>query len=243
MATRRYVALSLLLGLIASACATQAVSTPPQQPQAQTGGESRNAAVQTPAPASAASGSEQVPPQVGAIRLSLVPDASQARFKVREQLAGMQLPNDAVGTTKAIQGAIVFGPNGEILREQSKFTVDLNTLRTDQPMRDAFIKQNTLQTQRFPTAEFVPQSAQGLPWPLPTSGEVTFKLTGELTVHGVTRMVTWDVTARFSGREVSGTATTSVTFGDFGMTQPRVARVLSIEDNIRLELDFVLQAA
>jgi len=243
MATRRFVALGLWLGLIASACTTQAVPTPQQQPQAQTAGESRSAAVQTPAPASAPSRSEQGQTQPGALRLTLVTDTSQARFRVREQLAGVQLPSDAVGATKAIQGAIVFGPNGEIIREQSKFTVDLNTLRTDQPMRDAFIKQNTLETQRFPTAEFVPHTAQGLPWPLPTSGEVTFKLIGDMTVHGATRTVTWDVTARFSGREVSGTATTSVTFGDFGMTQPRVARVLSIEDNIRLELDFALQAA
>jgi polyisoprenoid-binding protein YceI len=242
MATRRYVTLGLMLGLITSACTTQAVPTTQQQPQAQTGGESRTAAVQTPAPAPAASRSEQAQPQPGTLRFSLVADASQARFRVREQLAGMQLPNEAVGTTKAIQGAIVFGPNGEIIREQSKFTVDLNTLRTDQPMRDAFIKQNTLETQRFPTAEFVPHTAQGLPWPLPTSGEATFKLTGEMTVHGVRHTVTWDVTARFSGREASGTATTSVTFGDFGMAQPRVARVLSIEDNIRLELDFALQA-
>lgn len=243
MATRRFVALGLLLGLIVGACTTQAVPTAQQQPQTQTGSEPRSAAVQTPAPAPAAPRSEQAPPQGGAIRLSLVPDASQARFKVREQLAGMQLPNDAVGTTKAVHGTIVFDQNGEIIREQSKFTVDLNTLRTDQPMRDAFIKQNTLETQRFPTAEFVPHTAQGLPWPLPTTGEATFKLAGEMTVHGVTRTVTWDVTARFSGREASGTATTSVTFGDFGMTQPRVARVLSIEDNIRLELDFALQAA
>jgi polyisoprenoid-binding protein YceI len=246
MATRRYAALGLLLGFLAGACTTQAVSAP-QPTQTRSAEPTREAAVSTPTPVPAQprvepSGPSQ-PQTATPLRFSIVPEATEARFRVREQLAGMQLPNDAVGTTRAVQGTIVFGPSGEIVREQSKVIVDLNSLRTDQPMRDAFIKQNTLQTQRYPTAEFVPHTAQGLPWPLPASGEAAFQLIGELTIHGVTRTVTWDVRARFTGQEVRGIATTSVTFGDFGMTQPRVARVLSIEDNIRLELEFAMLAA
>ncbi|MCI0356842.1 MAG: YceI family protein, partial [Acidobacteria bacterium] len=81
----------------------------------------------------------------------------------------------------------------------------------------------------------------GLPSPLPTTGEVKFQLVGELTVHGVTRTVTWEVTAQaVDGRELVGSAATSVTFADFGMTAPQVPVVLSVQENIGLELDFHL---
>jgi len=60
-------------------------------------------------------------------------------------------------------------------------------------------------------------------------------------VHGVTRPVTWEVTAQaVDGRELVGSVTTSVTFGDFGMTAPQVPMVLNVQETIGLELDFHL---
>ena len=76
--------------------------------------------------------------------------------------------------------------------------------------------------------------------PLPASGSFTFTLTGDLTVHGVTRPTTWRVTAEARGGGFSGTASTRVTFADFGMTPPRVMVVLSVADTIGLEYDFRL---
>jgi polyisoprenoid-binding protein YceI len=138
-----------------------------------------------------------------------------------------------------VTGQLSLRPDGAIVREASKISVDLRQLRTDSGMRDTFIKQNTLQTSRFPLAEFVPTRAEGLPTPLPAAGEHAFRLTGTMTVHGVQKEVTWDVTARREGAQLRGQATTAVQFGDFGMTAPRVPVVLSIVDEIRLEIDLV----
>jgi len=168
----------------------------------------------------------------------VVPDQSEARYRVREQLAALQFPSDAVGRTKAISGTVAFAADGSIVSSASKLTVDLTTLQSNEQRRDNFIKSNTLEVSRYPTAEFVPREARGLPWPLPASGEATFQLVGDMTIHGTTRPVTWDVTAKFAGDQVTGTATTSFKFGDFNMQVPRVAVVLSVEDNIRLEVDF-----
>jgi polyisoprenoid-binding protein YceI len=188
------------------------------------------------APTEAASPSTE-----GQLRLVLAASGNEARYLVREQLAGVSLPSDAVGATSAVTGVMVLTADGAVVSEESSFAVDLTTLRSDSNLRDGFIQRNTLETGRFPTAEFVPVEALGLPSPLPTSGEVTFQLVGDLTLHGVTQRVTWDVTARAAdGRELVGTAATRFTFGDFGMAIPRVARVLSIEDHIRLEYDFHL---
>jgi polyisoprenoid-binding protein YceI len=169
---------------------------------------------------------------------AIVAEASEARYRVTEQLAGRSLPNDAVGTTKAVSGAIVIGSDGAVVPEQSKITVDLSKLSSDSGQRDNFVKRNTLEVSQFPNATFVPTKVEGLARPLPTSGEVRFKLSGDLTVKGVTKPVTWDVVAQAGAQQVSGTATTTVTFQDFGMTPPKVGPVLGVEDELTLEMDF-----
>jgi protocatechuate 3,4-dioxygenase beta subunit len=110
-------------------------------------------------------------------------------------------------------------------------------------MRDGFIGRTVLHTSQYPDAVFVPTQVSGLPSPLPTSGSVSFKLTGNLTVQDVTKPVTWDVTGTVldGGNQAKGTATTSFTFEDFNLNQPKVPLVLSIVDHITLEVDVTLQ--
>jgi polyisoprenoid-binding protein YceI len=173
--------------------------------------------------------------------LVIDPQTSKASYHAHEQLVGRTLPSEAVGTSNAVSGSLVLGPDGSIASDQSKITVDLSKLQSDESRRDNFIKGSTLQTNRYPMATFVPRQAQGLPSPLPTDGEATFQLVGALTVHGVTRPVTWQVDAQFGGSSVSGSATTSVNISDFGMSPPKAGPVLSIEDGLTLELAFTAE--
>jgi polyisoprenoid-binding protein YceI len=137
-----------------------------------------------------------------------------------------------------VTGGITLGPNGAIVREQSKLAIDLTTLQSDRSNRDRFIQRNPLQTSEFPTAELVPTEVSGLPFPLPTSGEATFKLVGDLTIRGITRPTTWDVSARFEGQEITGSGSTTFRFSDFEMTAPVAGPVVSVEDSLKLEIDF-----
>ena len=175
------------------------------------------------------------------VRLVLVPDQSEVRYRVREQLAGVSLPSDAVGATKALSGTIVGRMDGTIVSEKSIFQVDLRPLKSDEAIRDNFIGRSVLETARFPYATFVPTSAPGLALALPDPGELAFKLVGNLTIRDVTKPVTWDVTGQVVGNTATGQASTTFTFEDFNLTQPHVSRVLSIVDSIRLELDLTLQ--
>ena len=159
---------------------------------------------------------------------------------MREQLAGVSLPNDAIGWTREVTGTIVVEPNGAIVASQSRFRVNLQTLASDQSRRDNFLRSNTLESSRYPYAEFVPTLATGLAV-LPQSGEVTFKPTGDLTIRNVTKQVAWDVTGQVQGNQATLQAKTNFTFAHFNLTQPRVPVVLSIEDNIRLEMDLQLR--
>ena len=93
---------------------------------------------------------------------------------------------------------------------------------------------------QYPTVELNTLAIRGLTLPLPTSGTRTFQVVGDLTVHGVTKPTTWNVTASFNNGRVSGAAATSFLFSDFGLNQPRVPVVLSVADSIKLEYTFSL---
>jgi polyisoprenoid-binding protein YceI len=175
------------------------------------------------------------------LRYCIVAERSEARYRIREQLAGFNLPNDAVGTTTAIEGSIVLDGQGRPLAENSRLTVDLRKLQSDRDRRDNYVRRNTLETERYPTTVFVPTDIRGLQFPLPQSGTVSFELIGDLTVRGRTRRVTWEATATFNGQDVNVQARTAFRFADFGLTIPRVASVLSVEDNIQLETDLLLR--
>lgn len=177
------------------------------------------------------------------IHYVLVPGKSQALYRVREQLVSLSLPSDAIGTTQDITGTLAIKPDGTIESSESKFSVGLQSLTSDRSQRDNFLRRNVLQTDQYPNVVFVPTQATGLPQSLPQSGQVTFKLNGNLTIRDVTKPVTWDVTCTVQGEQVSCKATTSFKFEDFNLTQPRVPVVLSVVDNIQLELDITLQRA
>jgi polyisoprenoid-binding protein YceI len=177
-----------------------------------------------------------------ATRLEIV-KGSKASYHVREQLARLNFPNDAVGSTESITGALVIGADGTFAPEASKITVDLRTLKTDEDRRDAFIRDNTLETNRHPMAEFVPRRQKGLPLPLPASGTVNFQLIGDMLLHGVTSEVIWDTAGTFAADTISVKATTRFNFAKFKITIPKVFGLLSVDDDIRLELDVRLRRA
>lgn len=180
------------------------------------------------------------PPAPGTqvVRLDLAPNGSEARYRAQEQLASQPLPSEAVGSTRDVSGEITLAPGNIVVPEQSTIVVDLRTLRSDSSRRDNWIQRDTLETSKFPNAELVLRELKGLPTPLPASGEATFQLIGDLSVHGVTRPTTWQAKAMFGPREVAGTASTRLKMTDFGMTPPRVGPVLALEDELTIEIDF-----
>lgn len=180
----------------------------------------------------------QSAPASGTTRYVVAPAGNEARYRVREQLAGFDLPKDAVGATKNVTGQIVVGSDGKVVKESSKLTIQLDELKSDQTRRDNYLRRSTLETSKYPTAEMVPSALEGLLLPIPAGSSQTFSVRGDLTVHGVTHPTTWSVTARAEGKDIVGTASTAFTFKDFGLVQPRVPIVLSVADTIRLEYDF-----
>jgi polyisoprenoid-binding protein YceI len=175
-----------------------------------------------------------------AVRYRTAETGNAARYRIREQLVGLDLPNDAVGETNSVSGVIAADAKGNIIASESRFTVDVTGLKSDKDRRDNYVRRRILETEQHPSVTFVPKSVRGISMPLPKSGKKSFELVGDMTVRGVTKPTVWKVDATFAPDRVTGAAVTSFTFADFELAQPRVPVVLSVDETIKLELDFTL---
>jgi polyisoprenoid-binding protein YceI len=177
------------------------------------------------------------PPPTAGINATLDADGSSATYLVREQLVGINFPNDAEGTTPTVSGTLVIAPDGSIPVGSSKLTADLRNLKSDQDQRDGFVRNRILETEKFPDALFVPTKIDGLPKMIPFTGQAGVQIIGNLTVHGVTKEVTFQGIVTFNRNgTIAGRAKTTFNFATFGLNKPTIARLMSVDDNITLEL-------
>ena len=162
------------------------------------------------------------------------------RYRVSETLTGVDFESDAVGNTEDITGSLIILPDGSI-DSQSKITIDLTTLKSDQAFRDLLLGMVILETKSFPTLDFVPKQINGLDGPLPSLDvpqPIGFTMVGDVTLKGITKETTWNVVGVLNGTTVSGRATTTVLFSDFSLIKPEIPFLASIADEIELEIEF-----
>jgi polyisoprenoid-binding protein YceI len=185
-------------------------------------------------------GQAAAPPPVGPVTLEVVP-GTRASYRVTEQFVGINFPSDAVGATETVTGTLYLNADGTIDSAKSKMMIDLRTLKSDQDMRDNYLRTRTFEVEKAPMVEFVPKRIQGVPSPLPVQGQAGFQLTGDMTVKGTTSEVTWNGIATFSQQQVAGRASTNFDFAKFGLAKPAIGRLMSVDDKIVLELEFRLK--
>ncbi len=220
-----------------AAATTAPAVAPTEAPAAQPTMVPTEAMPATEAPAAAPT---EAPVMTAGATVFTLGEGTIARYKVEEVLAntGFKI---ATGETQDVAGSIAFDADGAVVADGSRIAVQAATLRTDSNRRDGYVRNRTLLTDTYPEVVFQPTAVDGLPASLgDASGPVEFTITGDLTVRDQTREVSWDATADFPGDgTASGMASVMFTFDDFGMDKPRVAIVVSVEDEILLELDFV----
>jgi polyisoprenoid-binding protein YceI len=163
-----------------------------------------------------------------------VSDGSVVGYRVNEILFGQK--NVAVGRTDQVMGSLT--AKGATISAAS-FSVDMTTVTSDESRRDEQFDGRIMETSTFPTATF----ELGRPIDLgaePSDGKtVKASATGDLTLHGVTRAVTFDVRARRDGATVRIVGSIPVTFADYGIANPSFGPV-STEDHGILEFSLVM---
>ncbi len=140
---------------------------------------------------------------------------STAGYRIKETLLGVS--NTATGRTSAVTGSItIAGTNVSA----AHFSVDMTKVSSDRPQRDSQFQGRIMNTSRFPTATFKLTQPVDLTT-LPANGvQVTAKATGDLLLHGVTRQVTFPVTAQRNGPTIQVQGSIPITFADWSISNP-----------------------
>jgi polyisoprenoid-binding protein YceI len=111
-----------------------------------------------------------------------VSDGSLVGYRVKEVLFGQS--NVAVGRTGDITGSIAV--NGTTITAGT-LTVDMATVESDQSRRDGQFNGRIMETATYPTATFTITQPIDL-GSIPVEGtEQSYRATGDLTLHGVTK--------------------------------------------------------
>jgi len=180
----------------------------------------------------------------------IVPGESKASYVVDEEFFADALSKygiqagltDTIGSTQEIEGELqlnlddLSAPLGV-----NRFTVNLATLTSNQPLRDRWIRQNGPQFNQFPNAEFVATGIEDAPDTYSEGDEVQFKLVGDLTIREITQPVTFDVTAKLEGDTITGVATAQLLMTDFGIEPPDFANTLSVENEFVVQVEFTAE--
>jgi polyisoprenoid-binding protein YceI len=144
-----------------------------------------------------------------------VKSGSAAQYRVPEVLFGQS--TTAVGKTTAVTGDMTI--SGTTVQTAS-FTADLTKVTSDQANRDRQFQGRIMDTASFPTATFKLTSPIDL-GSIPANGkQVTVKATGDLTLHGKTNPVTFDIVAQRNGSTIETNGTIPVKFADYGIPAP-----------------------
>jgi len=159
-----------------------------------------------------------------------VASGSQAGYRVKEVLFGQD--TDAVGRTSDITGSLTI--SGTSVTDGS-FTVDLTTVKSDESQRDSQFQGRIMNTSQFPDATFKltkPIDLGNLP---ADKTEVTYTATGELTLHGVTKVFKVPVRLEVQGEALSASGKMVVKQTDFGIEPTSAAGgLVRVEDEVVL---------
>jgi polyisoprenoid-binding protein YceI len=156
-------------------------------------------------------------------------------FRIDEELQGIG-KTEAVGRTGDVSGSMTI--EGTKLTAAT-FDVDLTTITTDQSRRDDKV-QSALNTSEHPTATFTLTSPVDLGADAASGDAVKVEATGDLTVNGVTKSVTFTLEAQLVDSTIVVVGDATITFSDFDVEVPSAPIVLSVADTGTVELKLLL---
>ncbi len=162
---------------------------------------------------------------------------SEVGYRVDETINGFA--TTANGRTNAITGTFVIAGTSV---ESGDFTVDMTTFKSDESRRDGQFNGRIMSVDEFPTSTFV--LTQPIEFgEIPADGvTITASATGDLTLRGITKPVTFDVQATFANGRIGVLGQIPVVFADFGIPNPSIATIAT-EDNGLLEFVLIFDRA
>jgi polyisoprenoid-binding protein YceI len=156
-----------------------------------------------------------------------------AGYRIKELFGDALLKRDAVGQTHTVHGTLTIGP-GRVTA--AVITADLTQLESDRAARDAYVRDTSLETEKYPTARFTLTAPIVLPAVASRSTKLHLRAVGRLSLHGVTRPITIKVDARWNGPTIDVVGTAPIVLADYRIRAPDTV-IARVEDHGSVELD------
>lgn len=161
-----------------------------------------------------------------------IADGSYAGYRVDEVLGGEDVT--VTGRTEDVTGTVTVA---DAVVTEASITVDMASVATDETRRDEYFRgPDALDTETHPEATFELTDPVEL-----DPGTTAVDLTGDLTVHGVTRPATFEAElaeGEAGAGSVQVVGSVPITFGDFDVVAPDLGFVTVEEDGF---VEFALQ--
>lgn len=152
-------------------------------------------------------------------------------YRVQEVLIGQN--STAVGRTSEVWGSLTIS-NGEVAK--AAFTANMASVKSDQSERNAQFDGRIMDVSAYPTARFELADPIVL-GTVPASGTAkTYHATGDLTMHGVTRPVSFTISAERASASIYALADINVVFADWKISNPSVGGFVTTQDHGTLEV-------
>jgi polyisoprenoid-binding protein YceI len=178
--------------------------------------------------------SAQTIPQTATTTWNIDPVHSVAEFKVKHMMI-----SNVKGQFTNVKGAVSLN-DADITDSQVEATIDAASLTTREPQRDAHLRSaDFFDVEKFPTLSFKSTRIR-------RAGDGELGVTGELTIHGVTREVVFDVEGPtpaakdpWGNTRIGLSATTKINRKDFGLTWNAALETggILVGDEVTITLD------
>jgi len=156
---------------------------------------------------------------------------SMAGYRVQEVLVGQNAT--AVGRTTKIWGSLTIAGS---MVTKATFTVDMASVVSDQSQRNARFDGSIMDVSQYPTASLTLTSPIDL-GTIPSDGAVThYNAVGNLDMHGVTKSVSFPVTAERVGSGIDVLADIPITFSEWDIANPSVGGFVTTANTGTLEV-------
>jgi polyisoprenoid-binding protein YceI len=166
------------------------------------------------------------------------PAHSSVQFSIRHLMV-----TNVRGSFKGVKGTVTYDPDSPAT-STVRAIIDAGTISTNDNERDAHVKgADFLDVERYPTIEFKSTSVK-------KSGATGLEVTGDLTVHGITKPVVLNVEEispetkdPWGNTRIGASAKTKIKRSDFGLkwNAPLETGGVLVGDDVKLEfeLEFV----
>ncbi|MHB8732243.1 MAG: YceI family protein [bacterium] len=165
------------------------------------------------------------------------PQASAASYHVGETFFRNNQFKVAVGVTHGIQGTVYVDSAHPDQSKVDPITVNVNQLTSDSGHRDREIRGRWLESDKYPTAVFTATSIEGLPKTAAAGQTLHVRISGNLTVHDVTKPTVFTGTLQYAGDTLTGNVESTVLMTDFGFDPPSIM-MLQTENRVTLDFQF-----